>query len=430
MVTTTHYSAQGRKPRLVFPDVARGFMLLSIALANVVTAWGQNDASPHANPDSPVVYDGSTVDAVTIVIGAVGVHVRGLPLFCTLLGFGIGLICNSLQRRCFPRGAAKIVIAKRYSLLAAIGAVHCLFLFYGDIMLAYGLTGVLIALLIGLSNKALGWIAGLLYALNVIMFLGLAAGLAAFDVEALGSTGNIAEEFGLTLNSYGEALLAGLIGLLMSSFGLVTQLPMILPPMLVGLIFARKGYGRLTAQNSRALWIWCALMLCISFGIGLPLGLAQIGVLSAQWAITLDLVNTAFGPLTGPGLFAFFALACSGLQRLVDAGGRLPLVLRPVNALGKRSMSGYVGQSALFFILVYPFTLNLTEGWGATKLSLLAIGVWLVTALIAWILEANAIPGPLEKLHRRLSYGKQGLPQRWTPTLDYRSSVSGSKAEC
>lgn len=28
--------------------------------------------TPHANPDSPVVYDGSVADAVTIVIGAVG----------------------------------------------------------------------------------------------------------------------------------------------------------------------------------------------------------------------------------------------------------------------------------------------------------------------------------------------------------------------
>lgn len=46
----------------------------------------------------------------------------------------------------------------------------------------------------------------------------------------------------------------------------------------------------------------------ISFGNGFPLSLAQIGVLPARWAITLDLVNTAFGPLTGPGLFAFLRL--------------------------------------------------------------------------------------------------------------------------
>ena len=30
-----------------------------------------------------------------------------------------------------------------------------------------------------------------------------------------------------------------------------------------------------------------------------------------------------------------------------------------------------------------------------------------------WLLELAGLPGPLEQLHRRLSYGRDGLPATW-----------------
>lgn len=410
-VTVAQAGARSSRPRLVFPDVARGFMLLSIALANVVTAWAVNEDSPQAVAGLTTLNNGSTADALTIIAGDIGVHVRGLPLFCTLLGFGIGLISNSLLRRGFPRRAAKRTIAKRYGWLAVFGAIHCLFLFYGDIMMAYGIFGMLIATMIGLSNRALAWIAGIIYAINAAMFTSLA-----FAVYAVGSSMGLDEFYsnpGFGIESYAGVLLTGLVGWFVNTFGLVGQAGMVLPPMLIGLIFARKGYGRLTKENSPVMWIWFGITVLIAFGVGIPKGLANIGKMSTEAATAWELVNIGLGPLTGPGLFAFFALACAGVQKKVEQGGGLPVLLRPVVALGKRSMTGYVGQSILFLLLVYPFTLNITQGWGAAQCSLLALGVWLATALGAWALEANGLPGPLEKLHRRLSYGAAGLPERW-----------------
>ena len=94
-----------------------------------------------------------------------------------------------------------------------------------------------------------------------------------------------------------------------------------------------------------------------------------------------------------------------------SAGAPLPAVLWPFAALGKRSMSGYVGQSLLFSCLVHPFTLNFGHELGAFGQAALAFAVWLVTLIFACMLEAFDRRGPFEAVHRRLSYGPTMQPQ-------------------
>ena len=106
-----HPARQNSSPRLLVPDVARGMALLGIALANVCTAWIMNSG------DGPDAYFGGVdtlADKIYVVFSAMFVHVRGLPMFSTLLGFGVGLIAMSLWRRGFPLSRARTVIAKRY----------------------------------------------------------------------------------------------------------------------------------------------------------------------------------------------------------------------------------------------------------------------------------------------------------------------------
>uniref|UniRef100_UPI001F2E1EF3 DUF418 domain-containing protein n=1 Tax=Rothia nasimurium TaxID=85336 RepID=UPI001F2E1EF3 len=76
---------------------------------------------------------------------------------------------------------------------------------------------------------------------------------------------------------------------------------------------------------------------------------------------------------------------------------------------GKRSMTGYVLQSVIFLVVFGGFALGLFADAGAALLLLVGTGGWLVTVLVAVALEAAGKPGPLEALHRRMSYGKGGL---------------------
>lgn len=72
------------KVRIISPDLARGLTLLGIALANVGTAWVENPGAELAGGLGGV-YEDSLLDKVVVVLGTMFVHVRGLPMFATLL---------------------------------------------------------------------------------------------------------------------------------------------------------------------------------------------------------------------------------------------------------------------------------------------------------------------------------------------------------
>ena len=147
----------------------------------------------------------------------------------------------------------------------------------------------------------------------------------------------------------------------------------------------------------------------------MPLGFSDIGVFSNKVNSSFTLMNTMIGIYTGPGFVAMAALATLPLQRRINAKSqqgeapKIPLFVRMICALGKRSMTGYLLQSIVFFIITAPFILNYGHDRGAFFSTIIAIGVWLVTLFAAWIMELLGKPGPFEAVHRRLSYGKNGL---------------------
>ena len=124
--------------RILAPDLARGAALLGIAVANGITAWsatGLPAAGNELETYAGIIVNDSLWDKIMVVIGTLFVHVRGLPMFATLLGYGIGMILVREQRRGATPRNARIILGRRYGALAIIGALHTVFLFYGDIML-------------------------------------------------------------------------------------------------------------------------------------------------------------------------------------------------------------------------------------------------------------------------------------------------------
>lgn len=403
--------ASAQKQRIIAPDLARGLALLGIAMANIGTAWASSEGADTA-AGLGGVYEGSFLDQVAVVFSAMFVQVRGLPMFSTLLGFGVGLIAMSLWRRAYPLSSARWVLIRRYALLAGFGALHLLFLFYGDIMVLYGLCGVILALLLPLRDRTLTWIAWVLLGLQFIAFtaLGLASLVFPGLEETLGTNPPIP-------GSYGEWLLFNLIFLVTVPLSFVPQALTLIPVMIIGFVWARRGV--LTDPDSHLpllrRWIWMGVGVVLL--IGLPRGLVEIGMFAPQTAPMWTAFNTSFGLLTGPAIVAAVTLACRGLQRRLHEartegrGLRLSPPLTAVVALGRRSMSGYILQSLLFVLLVLPFGLGLGQEAGAFRQLLVATGIWFITLMGAYVLELAGKPGPFEWIHRRWSYGRQGLQE-------------------
>ena len=188
MRMTTSFTGS-RGVRYPAPDVARGFMLLLIAVANV-PSWNKmpNGAEP------PV----SSVDGWWMFVRTLVVDHRAYPLFAMLFGFGLMTMINrriasgtqtylaSLPgaaegREPMPHEAAWArematidayrLVRRRGWWMLLIGFVHGL-VFPGDIIGAYGLVAVLLANLLARKNyPVLYLIAGIISVLALATYL-------------------------------------------------------------------------------------------------------------------------------------------------------------------------------------------------------------------------------------------------------------------
>lgn len=402
--------------RLITPDLARGIMLLFICGANAVTGWAVNAGV--ATPARSGVHGEGWANQAAVVFGDLFLHVRGLPMFAFLVGYGIGMIAVSLWRRGYPAARARMVLVWRYALLAIFGALHMVFLFAGDIMYLYGILGVVIAFLLTLKDKTLLIMAGVIFGLYALLGALGAALMGWVGPEVMETAGEIEPTA-----SYLENIIEGAVSLASTTLGIGFQALGVLPVMLLGFVWGRKQILSRVEYNRRMLTWWVVPGAAVILLVGVPWALADVGVLPNRFAELLGMINDVVGWAVGPAAVAVIALATQGLQQRVDAarteGGTgdeaVPGLLMPVLALGRRSMSGYVGQSVILIVLTAPYLLDLAHDADAVRMLGLALLTWLITAALAWLGHRGGHRGPLEALHRRLAYGKDGLQEHWQP---------------
>ena len=390
------------KQRLIVPDLARGLALLGIAMANIAAIWIITDMPGATGATIGYVQPGNIADEIAAFFATMFVHVRGLPMFSTLLGFGVGLITMSLARKNYPAKKARMVLAKRYGILALFGVAHMFLIFNGDIMVTYGLAGIILGLLIAVRTKILRVFAYISIAFAIFMG-GVSAVAAAFGMP-LELPQSLTAEMTTPAAYFADNALWAFVFL----FNAVAALPYLLGVMLIGFLWAREGVLADVDAHRRTLLVWAGLTLAVILLIGIPWGLAAIGVFNENVENVFMALNTGFGTITGPGILAIIALATNRLRNNV------PAALYPFVALGKRSMSGYIMQSILFIIAVMPFGLGLGLESGVSVKLLIATGIWAITVVLATILEATNTPGPFEWAHRHLSYGKTGRLEPYT----------------
>ena len=381
------------------PDLARGLALLGIALANTV-GW------LHGSPWAVLLKqaDATALDRTVDVIVALTADNRGFPLFALLFGYGIGI----LHRRSEERGERPrrflLRMLRRHLVLLVIGLLHGILLFTGDILVAYALIGMFVALLMTRRRLALP-LAGVLAlpALGVWGWADAVIGLGGGDGYASASAPDYLT--GLALRTH-EAL-RDLVLTPLLDLGLIT-------PMAVGAIVARLRLFEQVRENRDLLVPLTRWGLLIGLLGALPLTavlvadpthahlegetvLGILGVLHQYSGLAL-----ALGAAAGCALLAE-RVRTRGAEGVGPAEHTLGAGVRGIEALGAMSLSAYIAQSLVFHALFPPYTLDLGARLGSAGAAGIVLLSWAAMIPLAVALRTRGRRGPLEHLLRRLA---------------------------
>lgn len=385
--------------RALAPDLARGFMLLAIALANTPTllygSWSAAD---------PVVEPGSA-DAVAQSVIMTLIDRKAYPMFAFLFGYGIVRLYQRQLDAGSPPAAARRLLQRRHLVLIGFGLLHAALLWDGDILGSYGLLGlIVVAVFLGRRDQALLRWAGVLAGLHVLVLVAAVVVALVTDGE-YGITPAIpylTDYWGTAQPSYPYSVLARATdwarGLLV--YGLT---PLIIPAVvLLGCWAARQRILERPLDHLPLLRRTAVAGLAVGWtgGAGYALGHFQAIELPIPYAWITE-ATQATGALGGLGYVAVFALVAASHQRRDRTPG--PAVVA-VTALGQRSLSGYLTQSVVNAPLFAAWGFGLGGWMTPAPTALISVAGWLITVVLAELLRRRSRRGPAETLLRRIAY--------------------------
>ncbi|MEG7662316.1 MAG: DUF418 domain-containing protein YeiB [Hafnia paralvei] len=372
------------KSRIGTLDFARGLAILFILLMNI-TGFGLPKAA-YLNP----AYNGLPDGADTLTWGILHIFVQGkfLAMFAFLFGAGLQLL--------MPKG--KQWLRARLSWLVLFGLVHAIFFWDGDILLAYGLIGLISWRMIRDAGSTLQLLrTGLvLYAigLGLLLLLGLIAGpepssfwlpgYAAIQYEEIWKVHGGWEAW----RNRSDLLSANLMALAVQYGWQLAGL------MLTGAALMRSGWlsGNFSQRHYRRMALWSLLVgLCI-----------QIPTTLAQWlndweyhvsGYLLQVPSELAAPLMMIGYVSLIYGFWPQLSRL-----KMAYALRQV---GRMALSNYLLQTLLCTTLFYH--LGMFNQWSRSTLLWVVPAVWLINILFSLFWLSHLKQGPVEWLWRKLT---------------------------
>jgi len=396
-----------RGVRYPSPDVARGFMLLFIALANIPFWTGVARVS---DPND-------AADTVWLWMRTLLIDARSYPLFAMLFGFGLATMVNrriasgtrsyleslpgveagrepTEQEEAWAREQATVdarrLVRRRGLWMILFGAVHAV-LFSGDIIAAYGLVAVIFA----------GWLARKHWKRAAVLcaVVVVACVVITFVIESFMTSQGAASatdmhagagESATTLLSYvSHGVTSWAVNLS------TTPISLVVPAMFLG---ARLADTDIIAHPERHR----RLLTGVGLG-GLGIG-AMGGIGVAQWATggSLNLwavpLHQVAGMVGACGWLALLALYAGGPR----PDGRLTGLRKLASNVGRRSMTAYLSQTFLFaaVFLLLPALTGIQLHLGEARTAGIAVVVWLVTVVLCTLLERGGHAGPFETLLR------------------------------
>ena len=382
--------------RLEFVDILRGFALIGVLAANMVSFSGYSS--------NPADYADFLDKAILIGIQFF-VRAKFYSLFSFLFGWGMSVQMLRAAGRGQRFGP---VFARRMAILLIFGLIHGMLIWSGDILTLYAILGCALLLFRRRSERLL-LVAAVLFLLVTIILTLPGEMVDAFRTWYAGATafmrqGNLPDAI-LATGSYRQIVPKTTQDFWAAQSWVIYYIGSVFSMFLLGLYVGKRQILQHVDDHlpllKRTLII--GLVIGVIFNTIFVWNSLHPGWVDPRYDRLVGVGSRAIG---APALMLFYV---SGLILLTRRALWLER-LRPLGSLGRMALSNYLLQSIICVFIFYGFGLGL---YGQTDPSFgLLVTILIIAGQIrisGWHL-ARAQFGPMEWLWRTLTYGRR---QRW-----------------
>ena len=376
--------------RITSLDALRGFALLGILLINV---WVFS--MPEATLTTPTAYgDFTGANYWAWFVGHVFAQNKFITLFSALFGAGILLFTESKERKGQP---AVRLHYRRTAVLIAIGLLHAYLLWYGDILVAYGVSAAVLILARDLEARQLAGLG--------VAFLSMYAGLLLFAAFTLGGSALLWEPAEAAIRQELATYRGGWIGQLdhrvptafRRQIGIFENFWQIGGTMLLGMALYR--WGVLTGERSTRLY-----RRLVGLGVvGVAIVVAGVAYIEANdWSADAGIFWLQFN-YVGSFLMAggYVGLVMLYARRRPDGP-----VTRAFAAVGRTAFTNYLLQTVIATTIFYGHGLGLFGSVTRVEQYGIVVAIWAVQVPLSVLWLRYFRFGPVEWVWRTLTYGE------------------------
>lgn len=380
------------KERVHEIDGIRGFALLGILMMNIM-AFATPMMQYSIDGGDNQMFTGSAANEGTIMFINTFVTANFYTMFSFLFGLGFYIFLSRADNKGYN---ATGMFVRRMVMLFVFGALHGIFLWYGDILWTYAVAGIFLILFYKLSPKTNAIISITILALGSV-FIGMMAVFSLMMGDTASTEGFqwVNMEQVILNGSYPDIIWMNLSFMALMVIQAFVTVPNVLALFLLGLYAGQKG----VFQNLDAHRSLINKTAVIGIGIGLPVKIVTAyGLTFAEDNLFLStlsmLSNTLGGPLMALGYIALFIIISRKTKGLVK-------LLQPV---GQMALTNYISQTVIMITLFYGF--NLFNQVEAKWFIPIVLVVFIIQVMISHVWMKVFRYGPLEWLWRSFTYLK------------------------
>ncbi|WP_226576851.1 DUF418 domain-containing protein [Halobacillus litoralis] len=373
--------------RLDWVDAARGLAIFGIFMVNV-PAFN----APYFLYGGQEIFWASPLSHTIQNIIDIFFQASFYTLFSFMFGFGIQM----MKDRLVEKGLSfRPIIFRRLLVLTGFGLIHAFIIWHGDILLSYGMLGLLLLAFFHTSPRTLlywayGMLAFLVLPLTFSLYMirdqlqGIVHRPAIEQALINYGNGNIFDIWRQNLNDWVYANQWGNLPFLALS---------LLPMFLFGMYICRKRWLHEPGKHLpsiRKTWVFTGVLFLLFKALPHLYG-------SPEW---FQLAQDSIG---GSASAVFYVLSITLLYR-TSFGAR---IIHPLTWVGRMSLTNYILQSMVSFILFYSVGFGLygdVPPVGSVAIVVVFYSLQMFLSRI-WLKQFRF--GPLEWLWRTLTYGRR-----------------------